>query len=375
MLNKKWILHIVHIIIWVGYSFLVFTGPMRSSSFAIEITIRSLFLNAVVFYINTYFLLPKLVGKNKLLHYALTTLILLLSISLINKYAEEQFRKKHFNTLKYEKRLDFLEKNQSSFNNDIPQFDDKPDILHLPLNKDDQFRFFNGPGIIMGFLSTLGILFLSTIFWVIIESDKRNKREMLLVNENLKTEMKFLKSQINPHFLFNVLNNVYSLAVIQSNKTPEMILKLSDMLRFMLYETEDKKIKLGRELDYIVNFIEFQKIKIEGEPRIKLDINYSNRDLMIEPMLLIPFVENSFKHSKIEDIKNSWIHINILTKETAIFFNIENNLLKSNIFKDKIGGIGIENVKKRLLHLYPNKHKLSVKQLNNKFSVSLMIQT
>ena len=368
MLNQKWVLAIFHIVIWVGYSLLVFTGPMGISEKIFQRSIVTFAINAFVFYFNTYFLLPQLMRKNRYLLYVLTTLLLLILATFVNHISNEiflayKFKPEMFNTMNDEMR-----------NHNIP-FPIDDIAMNNPPSRRVIFGSFHGPGFIMGFLSTLGILFLSTIFWIILESDKRNKKEMLLINENLKTEMKFLKSQINPHFLFNVLNNVYSLARIQSEKTPDMILKLSDMLRFVLYESEDKKVKLGREIDYIENYIEFQKIKIEGEPRIKIDFNNVNRELMIEPMLLIPFIENSFKHSKIDDLKNSWMRIYLATNETDIHFTIENSLPSSSINKDKIGGIGVENVKKRLNYLYPLKHSLTVKNQNNSFMVNLTIKT
>jgi LytS/YehU family sensor histidine kinase len=230
-----------------------------------------------------------------------------------------------------------------------------------------------GPSLLFGFMSSLGILFISTIFWMITETKRRQQRELSLINENLTTEMKFLKSQINPHFLFNALNNVYSLSHLNSKKTPEMILKLSDMLRFMLYDSEDKKVPIGKEIDYIKHFIDFQKLKIEGEPRIAIDIEQSDLTVMIEPMLLIPFIENAFKHSKIEDVRNSWLSIDLKTTSSTIHFKVCNSLPASSIKVDSIGGIGLENVRKRLQFLYPKRHRLEILNTDNSFNVDLTI--
>ncbi|MFT3739462.1 MAG: hypothetical protein QM786_11950 [Breznakibacter sp.] len=152
-----------------------------------------------------------------------------------------------------------------------------------------------------------------------------------------------------------------------------MILKLSDMLRFMLYESEDKKVFIGKEIDYINHFIDFQRLKIEGEPRISVSFEHAERQVLIEPMLLIPFIENAFKHSKIEDIRNGWVKIVLQSNNARINFKVSNSLPASVINTDKVGGIGLENVKKRLIYLYPKTHTLQISQENGEFSVELDI--
>jgi len=226
----------------------------------------------------------------------------------------------------------------------------------------------------MGVPLFIGILFISTLFWIFSDARQRKQHELSLVNQNLLNEMKFLKSQMNPHFLFNALNNIYSLSMLHSVKTPEMVLKLSAMLRYVLYESEEVKVKLGKEVDYIKNFIEFQRIKIEGIPNIHVDIDRADRMQMIEPMLLIPFVENSFKHSKIEDTEHGWISMMLTSDDNSITFEIANSVPSQKAAVDKNSGIGVENVKRRLYHLYPNKHTIDIGMDDKEYRIKLKIE-
>ncbi len=371
--NKK-IEFLGHIAIWLGYSFLVFSGPLFSDDFsimALQMTIRTLIVNSILFYLNTFILLPNLVGKNKYLLYILSIAAIIITTLVILQLTDNHIRPE-MNRGLTEMRINDGPPPDGYMNGEVPplQPDEARKIGHMR-----EKGFFKGPNFFFGLMSSLGILFISTIFWIIAESKKRHQRELALVNETLVTEMKFLKSQINPHFLFNALNNVYALTLTNSNKGPEMLLKLSDMLRFVLYESEDRKVVIGKEIDYILHFIDFQKIKIEGEPRIFLSIENVDRTMLIEPMLLIPFIENAFKHTRIEDTKRSWMRIELSSSQQTLYFKVENSLPATTMSVDKVGGIGIENVKKRLNFLYPHKHVLNITQTESEFRVEMSIIT
>ncbi len=228
--------------------------------------------------------------------------------------------------------------------------------------------------LIFHFTQTVAIFFLSSAYKMSQVAIIREKEATALKNENLQSELKFLKSQINPHFLFNALNNIYTLAVIQSKSAPEMILKLSEMLRYIIYDCNEEKVPLSKEINYIKNYIDLQKLKDDGMVNIKVDIDQVNENLRIAPMLLIPFIENSFKHSNIEDSKKGWIRIHLETPdEKHLNFQIENSIPQKEFTKDKIGGVGLDNVKRRLNLLYPNKHELNITEEIDKFSVNLYI--
>lgn len=194
-----------------------------------------------------------------------------------------------------------------------------------------------------------------------------------LKNENLETELKFLKSQINPHFLFNALNNIYTLAYIQDSKAPEMILKLSDMLRYILYDCTSQEVPLDKEISYIKNYIELQQLK-NDELDVKVDIQENiSGYTKIAPMLFIPFIENSFKHSKIEDTENGWIALSLSQENEQLCFKMGNSKPNTEFTKDKVGGIGLQNVRRRLELLYPHQHQLTIHNEEESFEVELRL--
>lgn len=201
-----------------------------------------------------------------------------------------------------------------------------------------------------------------------------NQNKVLeLQKDNLQLELNALKAQINPHFLFNTLNNIYALALSKSGKTPEMILKLSDMMRYLLYECNASKVTLKKEIQFLFDFIDLEKIRHDQQVEINFSVTGNTDDLSIEPLLLIPFIENCFKHGVNSQIGKGYVDI---------VLGIENNklaLLATNTFAEKINderkntGIGLVNVKKRLSLLYPLKHKLTISSEKDTFTVSLEI--
>ncbi|WP_430412516.1 sensor histidine kinase [Kordia sp.] len=205
----------------------------------------------------------------------------------------------------------------------------------------------------------------------------KRKEEALILSktETLETELKFLKAQINPHFLFNSLNNIYALCAIDTTKTQKSITYLSDMLRYVLYECEQKTVLIQKEVTYIENYINLFKLKSSKEYSIKTHFSIENHDLKIAPMLFIPFVENAFKHGNIEQIHENYIHISIVSSGSETIFTIENTKPNIPTEKDAVGGIGIKNVAKRLEILYPEKHLLAIQNTNTIFKVELKLET
>ncbi|WP_439185161.1 sensor histidine kinase [Carboxylicivirga taeanensis] len=366
-LKRKEVL--VHLGWWIAYGLLLSYLPLiiMDTFTAIVFVFRTLVVSAAIFYINAYWLLPRYIAKGAYAKYVLGMGLTLLTIAFAYHTTGAHMGIKSMKDLRND------EKWERAIEQDRFLKDHKDLILKKepPRFKDRRFLGFN----MMGVPSFIAMLFISTLFWIYSDSRKRKQHELSLVNQNLVNEMKFLKSQMNPHFLFNALNNIYSLSMLHSVKTPEMVLKLSAMLRYVLYESEDVKVKLGKEVDYIKNFIEFQRIKIEGIPNVHVDIDRADRMKMIEPMLLIPFVENSFKHSKIEDTENGWISMLLTTDDENIYFEIANSVPKTKIAADKNSGIGVENVKRRLKYLYPNKHAISIDIDEVSYRLNLKINT
>ncbi|MHA7944196.1 sensor histidine kinase [Formosa sp. 3Alg 14/1] len=215
---------------------------------------------------------------------------------------------------------------------------------------------------------------LAVVVEVVFHNQKNEEALIKSQAENLNTELKLLKSQINPHFLFNALNNIYALSGIDTTKTQQSISYLSDMLRYVLYECEQPQVTLQKEMDYIDNYIKLFRLKSSKTYPITTNFKVTNPNFMLSPMLLIPFIENAFKHSNIEKITDTFITIDLETTANTILFEIKNSIPEAPINKDELGGIGLENVKKRLLILYPNSHDLKITTINNTFSVSLKLE-
>lgn len=223
-------------------------------------------------------------------------------------------------------------------------------------------------------LNTLSLVILSTAYKTSQVFQRKEKETTELKSEKLDAELKFLKSQINPHFLFNALNNVYALSVIKSDIAPEMILKLSEMLRYLLYDCSADRMPLAKEIAYINNYISLLKLKDSNIRNIEIDFEAAEGAVMIEPMLFIPFIENSFKHSKIEDIEKGWIHMSLKTHNGKLDFEIKNSIPEAFFTKDEVGGIGIDNVRRRLDLCYPDAHTLTLTREPTVFSVALTLK-
>ncbi|CAM4205873.1 sensor histidine kinase [Zobellia nedashkovskayae] len=229
------------------------------------------------------------------------------------------------------------------------------------------------PQIFIQFLILSIAYVLATFVETFLFAQKKEEETIRNKNENLQMELKFLKSQINPHFLFNSLNNIYALSVIDSNKTQESIGTLSEMLRYVLYECEQPTVPIKKEIAYIRNYLDLFRLKSSKPFPIKTDFQVSNSGAMIAPMIFIPFVENALKHGNIDHVADGYLDIKVHSDEHKIDFHVANSVSKMPAQKDKVGGIGLENVKKRLEILYPNKHELIIEQTPENYTVNLSI--
>ena len=214
---------------------------------------------------------------------------------------------------------------------------------------------------------------MSTVYWFV--TDKINTEQLMKEreNENLKTELSFLRSQVSPHFLFNVLNNMVAMARLRSDQLEPSLIRLSGLMRYMLYESDEARVTLIRETEYVNSYIELQKIRYAKSLVIRVDMDPGDNQL-IEPMLLIPFIENAFKHGT-GTISDPVIDISLRISEGLIDFRVKNKFDPGNEeIKDGTSGIGLPNVIRRLNLLYDQKHILSVKKENGWFTVSLQIK-
>jgi len=193
-------------------------------------------------------------------------------------------------------------------------------------------------------------------------------------NEKLNTELSFLKSQVNPHFFFNTLNNIYSLAVVRSEKTAPAVMKLSSIMRYILTETQRDLVPLRNEVDFIHNFIELQQVRLTDKVKLNFAASGDIETMLIAPLIFIPFVENAFKYG-VSTKESSNIDITINTNGNKILFYASNNIVASESNLMENTGIGINNVKRRLELMYPDRHQLSTTIENKTYVVKLEITT
>ena len=204
-------------------------------------------------------------------------------------------------------------------------------------------------------------------------SNEKERKEM--ENQKLSAELSFLKSQINPHFFFNTLNSIYSLAIQKSDKTPEAIVKLSELMRYIIYESDKNLVSLKKELEYIKNYVELQQLRLMSNVKVTYDIQgVAYSDIMIEPLLFLPFIENAFKHG-IDSTRKCEIKIKFVIASDRLVFIVENPIVKqSKRQSSESSGIGLVNSKKRLQLLYQDRHELKVTQTDEFFEVELAIK-
>jgi len=215
---------------------------------------------------------------------------------------------------------------------------------------------------------------IGTSYRLISDRMKEDEQVKEQENERLKSELSFLRSQISPHFMFNVLNSVVSLSRRKPEMVEPVVVKLSELMRYMIYETNDSIVPILKELTYLESYIDLQKIRFGDDIRIDFTHKIGPKSSSIEPMLLIPFVENAFKHG-VGFIENPTIEIELKDSAKELSFHVANKKgATSHEKKDESSGIGLANVKRRLELLYPNNHSLIVKESDDTFEITLTIQ-
>ncbi len=290
-------------------------------------------INVGLFYLNFLYLIPKFLDKKKYKFYALALVVAIIIFGL-GKYGLAVY----FKAL----------------------------ILQHETGKQVSF----GSYFISSALTSIFFLFFSTALKFSVDWFLNERIQRDLENQRLSAELAFLKSQINPHFLFNSLNSIYSLAYQKSDTAPEAILKLSEIMRYMLYESNDNKVDLAKELQYLQNYIDLQKIRFGDKAFVNFKITGEVGDQKIVPLLLIAFIENAFKHGVAND-PSSPICLRINLDGTHLHFYMENK--KHALNRDNEGGIGLNNVKRRLDLLYPGKYNLTIDDKRDTYTCELSL--
>lgn len=226
------------------------------------------------------------------------------------------------------------------------------------------------------FAPTLMAMVAGTVYRYVVNRIIAEKQQRERQAEQLTMELKFLRSQISPHFLFNVLTNLVSLARKKSDLLEPSLIMLSDLMRYMLYDSDDQKVTLEKEVEYLKNYIALQQMRFGGDVVIQTSMHLPDNatGYRIEPMLLIPFVENAFKHG-VGWIKDPEIYIGLQIQTQQLDFQVKNNFNAGDRqHKDTDSGIGLTNVKTRLQLLYPRRHRLIISEENDTFHVHLTLE-
>ena len=202
--------------------------------------------------------------------------------------------------------------------------------------------------------------------------DARMKQE--LIQEKLQSELNFLRAQTNPHFLFNTLNSIYALARKQSSQTPEVVMQLSKLLRYMIHECKEPFVPLEKEWKIIEDYVGLEKLRFGDRINVKMTKQENGSGEMIAPLLLLPLVENAFKHGAGNNRDHTEILIDLKKENAKLHFSVENNFETVNGLQEKSGGIGLQNVKRQLELLYPD-HSMNIENSNGKFKVSISLKS
>jgi two-component system LytT family sensor kinase len=296
-----------------------------------------LFFPVCIFYTNFLILVPRLVRAKKIILYIIALFLLFSLLAPIHKYVYATLLPQRFGWYSY---------------------------VYI-----DKLSFWLSFQTLL--FENYVYIFFSIAISYVGEYFETQKKQQELEKEQAITELAYLKSQINPHFLFNTLNDIYSLTYQTAEMAPEAVLKLSELLRYMLKESNDRFAPVEREITYLKNVVELYEIGQKGIAYINLEINGDYKDREIAPLILINFIENAFKHGIVNDPENP-IKIKLSINENNFDFEVFNR--KNKDYKDKTGGIGLTNVQRRLALIYADRHELRIIDENDTFTVHLNIK-
>ncbi|NEW84087.1 MAG: hypothetical protein GZ094_17200 [Mariniphaga sp.] len=307
------------------------------------------FSAVLIFYVGYLWLIPRFFLQNKKTTYLIILIGLILSTYLLTSFINDNILGDPARDAKF---LEAFKK--ASGDNTPPPF--------------RVFGFFNHiltSILVSGFAMGLGVM---------EKLNQTEKKQKELEKEKLNSELAFLKNQISPHFFFNTLNNIYSLIGIDGPTAQESVLKLSKLMRYLLYESEHGETMISHEIDFMNNYIDLMKLRLS--PRVELNIDFPKEfsDFSIPPLLFVPFIENAFKHG-VSSRDRSFINISMKIDTDQISFSSENSIGKSSQTGDlQHSGIGLENVRKRLGLLFPGNYEFKIEQDETIFRVELSIQ-
>jgi sensor histidine kinase YesM len=308
------------------------------------------FLSAVIFYLGYLWLVPRYFIQNKQITYVVILFVFIIVTYYIKDYIRETYLTDPIAEARFHEAMKILAGKDPGPRN--------PNVFGF-------FSYFISSFLLSGFSISLGLM----------DKLKQNeKKQKELEKEKLNSELAFLKNQVSPHFFFNTLNNIYSLIGIDGPTAQESVLKLSKLMRYLLYESEHGETLMSHEIDFMNNYIDLMRLRLSPKVELQIDFPEDFPDFSVPPLLFVPFVENAFKHG-VSHRERSFIHLRMQINKEQITFVAENSVGKSSQPGDlQHSGIGLENVRKRLNLLYPERHKLIIDEADAVFRVELVIQ-
>lgn len=355
---------IFHFLMWFVFSVLLYLNyywELKLPVFdSVILTIRNAVNNMVVFYAFFYLLVPKILLLNRKVSVVL--LILSIPVLIYIWVTVNHFIFKIYYHLGFEINFpvykDIIKRNGSR-------------SLMESINV--KAVVANSVLVIFSMLPFFFVKILLEIIKIYNRTTELQQQKLEVEIQNINIEKDFLKSQLNPHFLFNTLNNLYGLSVKKDDLAPEVILNLSDIMSYTLYESNSEKVALEKEIDFIKNYFELEKMRYPKDKNIQLEISGEDEisGLYIAPLMTFTFIENAFKYG-LRSSQNQFIKQEIEIRNGLFYFVLENDIDPAEI-KKEFGGIGLKNIKKRLQLLYPNQHILNIQTLENSFRIELKI--
>ncbi|WP_319590824.1 histidine kinase [uncultured Draconibacterium sp.] len=311
------------------------------------------FIIGVIFYINYFWLVPKFYMNHKKALFFVLAIVVVVCFYFVLDYSNEIFHNPDRNRRVTES-IERESRRESRFQ--------RPPFKLMQI-----YGYSLLSIVIVGF--SIGLR-------AIEQYTASEKRQKELEKEKLNSELAFLKNQVSPHFFFNTLNNIYSMVAINTDDAQASILKLSKLMRYLLYESEHGETMLSAEVEFMRNYIDLMQLRVSQKVDIQIDLPDNQNDLKIPPLLFIPFIENAFKHG-ISYRDKSFIKVEMKTEAEKVFFMCENSVAKEKAEKrdENHSGIGLENVKKRLNLLFAGKYDLNIDSSQEVFSVKLEIDT
>jgi sensor histidine kinase YesM len=332
--QRRYLFHLIVWLVYGVYNLMNVEDYIRKQGwlFALPPLAISVLLLAMLIYVNAFLLIPKLLDKKRIVLYLITVLLLVV----LNTYLKA-LSKQHYDSIVWPKEF-------------------------MPLGSYFKWNLFDS------FWSIL----ISTLLLFSLRWSQQNERIKNIEVAQLHSELKYLRAQLNPHFLFNGLNTIYGTIDIENTQARDMMVQFSDLLRYNLYEADVDWITLDKEAVYLENYVALQRARSDANLQINLSIDITDKNVLVAPLIFVAFVENAFKYSTRDDQQANSVSVSLRQEGNQLLFDCRNSYEMNDTGRE---GIGLGNVKRRLELLYPGQHTLDIQQSDGFYSIHLTLAT